>query len=360
MYSLLPPLRLIQKWGTRILRKKRFLLFFAEKCRRWSRSSSQCLPKWRRHESWNLYTSSFGIGCKPNSKRGTRKDLPSAPQLSIGCYIHSVECKLPDRISSDWTSWIWQNCYSVPTAMGKKSGWYWWQLSRSWLEKWNNRWISCSHCPMSITSTNTDGAPKILAASKSRTCKSHKNVLWYCVRGSWHSYDGFHQKYWNQHIGKKNQETDTLGWIRGRSYLLISRVLHHGSNVKKLQRSNSLENSTRRYHAAPRVPQSISRHESDQRITHLEAQIASMRANSLKTSCTTAHNSKRSQSRASHTLLQLSGNSPATLPLPAHMRLDGIETAILSIQSIMVGSGGGWLGSRPWSNMVAKALTCWA
>ena len=76
--------------------------------------------------------------------------------------------------------------------------------------------------------------------------------------------------------------------------------------------------------------------EQQQRIAYLEAQIASMTsATNSRTSSTTEQQSKRSQSRASHTSSQLSGNSPTLTIASAHARLDGIETAVLSIQQML-------------------------
>ncbi|KAI2493431.1 hypothetical protein MHU86_21130 [Fragilaria crotonensis] len=60
-----------------------------------------------------------------------------------------------------------------------------------------------------------------------------------------------------------------------------------------------------------------------------------MSANNSKASSATEQHSKRSQSRASHTSSQLSGNSPTLTIASAHARLDGIETAVLSIQTML-------------------------
>jgi hypothetical protein len=55
-----------------------------------------------------------------------------------------------------------------------------------------------------------------------------------------------------------------------------------------------------------------------QRITTLETQMASMSTTNSKTSSTTEQQFKRSQSRASHTSLQLSGSSPTLATASAH------------------------------------------
>ncbi len=75
--------------------------------------------------------------------------------------------------------------------------------------------------------------------------------------------------------------------------------------------------------------------EQKQRIASLEAQLASMSSANSKASSTSEQRSKRSQSRASHTSSQLSGNSPTLTIASAHARLDGIEHAVLNIQSML-------------------------
>jgi hypothetical protein len=71
------------------------------------------------------------------------------------------------------------------------------------------------------------------------------------------------------------------------------------------------------------------------RIAALEAQLASLNSANSKTSSTTEQRSHRSQSRTSQASSQLSGNSPALTIASAHARLDGIETAVQSIHTLL-------------------------
>ncbi|KAI2509010.1 hypothetical protein MHU86_5386 [Fragilaria crotonensis] len=91
------------------------------------------------------------------------------------------------------------------------------------------------------------------------------------------------------------------------------------------------------YHKASRKMNSGNLREiqQQQRIDHLEAKLASMSTTNSKASSTTEQQSKMSQSRASNTLSHLSGNSPTHTIASAHARLDGIETAVLSIQNML-------------------------
>jgi hypothetical protein len=113
------------------------------------------------------------------------------------------------------------------------------------------------------------------------------------------------------------------------------------------------------YHKASRKANRIQTRDQQQqqRIAHLEAQIASMSAANSKTSSTTEQQSKRSHSRASHTSSQLSGNSPTLTIASAHARLDGIETAVLSIQSMLTTLTVGTSTTRPSSTSPQSAPT---
>jgi hypothetical protein len=113
------------------------------------------------------------------------------------------------------------------------------------------------------------------------------------------------------------------------------------------------------YHKASRKANRIQTREQQQqqRIAHLEAQIASMSAANSKTSSTTEQQSKRSHSRASHTSSQLSGNSPTLTIASAHARLDGIETAVLSIQSMLTTLTVNTSITRPFSTSPQSAPT---
>lgn len=95
-----------------------------------------------------------------------------------------------------------------------------------------------------------------------------------------------------------------------------------------LQQSRSPQPAT----TPKQVLKSTARELQQQRlIENLEAKLASLSAGNSQASASPSIQSQRAQSRSSS---QLSGNSPNSLAT-AHARLDGIETTVLKIQSIL-------------------------